>query len=120
MTPSVTADSTRQEFLNLLVTQLQNQDPLDPIGQEEHLGQLAQFSTLEGIENLNASFEQLLRLQQLTQGADLVGRTVSFRDTEGGPQKEGIVESVDVQSGQISLTVNETQIELEQIVAVTG
>ena len=61
---SVTASESRDEFLQLLVTQLRHQDPLDPIKQENFLSQLAQFSTLEGIEKLNGRFEQQLAFQE--------------------------------------------------------
>ena len=51
------------QFLQLLVTQLQNQDPLEPVGQEEFIGQLAQLSTLSGIEELNGSFANMVSQQ---------------------------------------------------------
>ena len=66
---SVSATEVRDDFMQLLVTQLRNQDPLEPVAQHEFLGQLAQFSTLEGIEKLNANFEDMLKLQTLAQGA---------------------------------------------------
>lgn len=120
MLPSITSDSTRTEFINLLVTQLQNQDPLEPVRQEEYLGQLAQFSTLEGIEKLNANFEQLLRLQQLTQGAGLLGQRVSFRSTLDGQLSEGTVEEVRSAGGLISLSVDGQSVSLDQVDALIG
>lgn len=120
ITEGVTADSTRQEFIQLLVTQLQNQDPLEPVRQEEYLGQLAQFSTLEGIEKLNANFDQLLRLQQLTQGAELVGRQLVYNSGDGSLPQAGVVDAVNVAGGQISLAVNGESVSLSQVVALTG
>lgn len=120
MTPGVTSDATRTEFINLLVTQLQNQDPLEPVRQEEYLGQLAQFSTLEGIEKLNANFDELLKLQQLTQGAGLIGHQVSFRSAIDGQLSEGAVDEVRVTDGLISLTVDGQRLGLDQIDALIG
>lgn len=120
MASGVTAASSREEFINLLVTQLQNQDPLEPVKQDTYLGQLAQFSTLEGIEKLNANFDQLLRLQQLTQGSDLLGRKVSFNDPQSGQPNEGLVEAVGVTNGQIALSVAGTQVGIDQIVSIVG
>ena len=59
----------QQEFLKLLVTQLTNQDPLQPQDQAQFLAQLAQFSTVEGVNNLSAS-------QAKVQAASLLGKTV--------------------------------------------
>ncbi len=58
---SATFDSKigRNQFLQLFAAQLQHQDPTQPQGQQEFLQQLAQFSTVEGIENLNSGFDGL-------------------------------------------------------------
>ena len=63
----------RDQFMQLLTTQLRNQDPLEPVKQQDFLGQLAQFSQLQGIEKLNTNFAESLKFQQLSQGSSLVG-----------------------------------------------
>lgn len=66
-------------FLTLLVTQLKNQDPMNPMENAELTTQLAQMSTVEGINKLNASFESLLsgyQSSQTLQAAALIDRTV--------------------------------------------
>ena len=79
MNPTTTsADVSRGQFLKLLVAQLQAQDPLEPVKDQEFTAQLAQFSTLEGIEKLNANFGDMLALQQVTQGAGLLGKNVTY------------------------------------------
>lgn len=119
-TSGFSAASGRNEFLHLLVTQLQHQDPLEPVGQTEFLQQLAQFSTLEGIEKLNASFADLLQAQQLSDGLSLVGRTVRYRSSEGGPVQEGRVDEVGVQNGRITLHVGDQSLTLDEITAVVA
>ena len=72
------ADS-EQRFLKLLVTQLQNQDPLNPLDNAQLTSQLAQMSTVSGIEKLNSAFQSLLAQSgssQVLQSAGLIGRTV--------------------------------------------
>lgn len=51
----------KQDFLNLLVTQLRHQNPLEPLKQEEYAAQLAQFSSLEQLSNLNDRFDQMYK-----------------------------------------------------------
>ena len=60
-------------FLSLLITQLQNQDPLDPMDSTEFTSQLVQFASVEQQIKTNANMEKLLNLQQGSQVADLVG-----------------------------------------------
>ena len=68
----------KNEFLNLLVAQLNNQNPLEPQGNGEFIAQLAQFSQVEGIEKLNSSMGSLLSGYQSSQAlaSSLVGRKV--------------------------------------------
>ena len=74
-------EATSDRFLKLLVTQLQNQDPLNPMDNAQVTSQMAQISTVTGIDKLNstmASFNgQMLQMQSL-QGASLVGRAVTL------------------------------------------
>lgn len=79
---SSTADATSEaadRFLKLLVTQMQNQDPLNPMDNAQVTSQMAQISTVSGIEKLNVGIEsmtsQFTQMQAL-QGASLVGRKV--------------------------------------------
>ena len=69
----------QDDFLKLMITQFQNQDPFKPMENGEFLGQLAQFSTVNGIESLNSGFSSLagsLQDEQALQAANLVGRSV--------------------------------------------
>jgi len=69
----------KNEFLNLLVAQLNNQNPLEPQGNGEFIAQLAQFSQVEGIEKLNTSMGSMLssfQSSQALQASSLVGRKV--------------------------------------------
>ncbi|MFZ3206754.1 MAG: flagellar hook assembly protein FlgD [Pseudomonas sp.] len=69
----------KNEFLNLLVAQLNNQNPLEPQSNGEFIAQLAQFSQVEGIEKLNTSMGSLLsgyQSSQALQASSLVGRKV--------------------------------------------
>ena len=122
MNPSEFSASVGQaEFLNLFVAQLQYQDPLEPVGQQDFLAQLAQFSTVEGLENLNAGqssfnamFESNLQLQQLNSGADLLGKSVTF----GADGSTGIATEIQQNAGQILVRVGQHLIPVADIQSV--
>lgn len=75
-----TAAGLKNEFLTLMVAQIKNQDPLNPLDGAEYVSQLAQFSTVEGIENmssLQSSNNILMNTMQVLQSTHLVGKEVS-------------------------------------------
>ncbi|MBI3375652.1 MAG: flagellar hook assembly protein FlgD [Betaproteobacteria bacterium] len=77
--PARTADAGQDRFLKLLVTQLKNQDPLNPLNNSEVTSQLAQISTVQGIEKLNTTLGAMAGSYdsgQTLQAAGLVGRQV--------------------------------------------
>jgi flagellar basal-body rod modification protein FlgD len=76
---TASAEETRQTFLQLLVAQMEHQDPLKPMENTEFTAQLAQFSVLEQIEAMNTNFGALLSNQEAanrTQAVDFIGKTV--------------------------------------------
>jgi len=70
----------KQEFLKLLITQLRNQDPLNPLDQNQFLAQTAQFTSLENLQNISSQLAEMKSLAQgqaLTQGASLLGKNAT-------------------------------------------
>ena len=69
------SDLGKDAFLKILITQLSNQDPLDPLKDKDFIAQMAQFSTLEQMTNMNKSIEQM---NALTKGSavNYIGRVV--------------------------------------------
>lgn len=105
---AVSNELGKDAFLQLLVLQLQNQDPLSPLENTEMVAQLAQFSALEAATNLNKQFEILSgNVDQLNfiSGAQLLGKTVTGVDVDGAIQN-GVVESVHLDGSLVVLTVN--------------
>lgn len=106
------------QFLQLLVAQLQNQDPLDPVSDKDFVAQIASLNTVQSLTDLNASFAQMLQLQQLTQGAELLGKTVTYNPAGGGDAVSGKVDSVSALNGEFVLNVGTAQVKLDQIQSV--
>jgi flagellar basal-body rod modification protein FlgD len=94
-------DLGKDDFLKLLVGQLQHQDPMQPADDNQFIGQMAQFSQLEQQTNTATSTDQLVRASTLA----LIGRTVSYTDATKATQT-GVVQSVDIGAdGAATLTV---------------
>lgn len=73
------AAATQNQFMNLLVTQLQNQDPLNPMDNAQITSQMAQLSTVTGIEQVNTSLQSLLtnyQSSQALQSSSMIGKNV--------------------------------------------
>jgi flagellar basal-body rod modification protein FlgD len=69
----------QEDFLTLMITQLRNQDPFKPMDPAQYVGQLAQFSSVSGLADMNKQISSLtdsLRGNQVLDGAGLIGRTV--------------------------------------------
>ena len=72
-------DEAKDRFLSLLVAQMKNQDPLNPLDNAQVTSQMAQLSTVQGIENMNRTLEALaasMGANQMAQAANLIGRGV--------------------------------------------
>jgi flagellar basal-body rod modification protein FlgD len=99
----------QDDFLKMMLAQLKNQDPLKPLDPSQFLGQLAQFSTLTGIQSMQSSLEALsttLGSSTLLEGATLVGRDVLASGKTARLSAEGgISGAIDAPSGARLLRV---------------
>jgi flagellar basal-body rod modification protein FlgD len=92
-----------QDFLRILTTQLNNQDPLKPMDNTEFVAQLAQFTALQEAQETNNNLTSLLNVQAASQSIGLLGRTVDV--TASGASQSGRVTGVDFSTGQSLLNV---------------
>ncbi|MGA9314228.1 MAG: flagellar hook capping FlgD N-terminal domain-containing protein [Solirubrobacteraceae bacterium] len=88
----------QNDFLKLMIAQLQAQNPLEPANGNEYVTELAQFTQLEQTTNLASSSE-------LSSAVQLIGHTVSYSDPSTGAAVTGKVESVQSTSSGPTLTV---------------
>jgi flagellar basal-body rod modification protein FlgD len=111
-----TGDLGKNDFLNLLVTQLRYQDPLEPVDDKEFIAQLAQFSALEQMQNLNTTFSSAKAFSLL--GKRITANT-SNDDTKATRLVEGIVSSVRMSEGKVLLVVNGEDVPIEDVINVS-
>ena len=114
------AGQIRTDYLNLLVTQLRNQNPLEPLSNSEMASQLAQLSQLEQLASINSTFSKVFLGVQLTQARELIGQVVSFIPPGQEQEYWGKVDRVDVANGQARLWVGDYALELGEIRSVYG
>ena len=93
-TPSTKKKDTldQADFMRLMTTQLQHQDPLKPMDNSQMVAQMAQLSTVQGINDLNTSvkgFQQSMSSDQILRGAALVGHEVMVPSTKVALEAEG-------------------------------
>lgn len=117
-TRSTGSDLDENAFLELLVCQLQNQDPLNPTDNSEMIAQLAQFSSLEQMTNLNTSFETLSgNVDQLSfvSANALIGQTVTGSDANGDAYSGEVTQVVMDSTNGVCVVVDNTLIPLSSI-----
>ncbi|MEM8576947.1 MAG: flagellar hook capping FlgD N-terminal domain-containing protein [Pseudomonadota bacterium] len=88
------SDLGQDDFLLLMTTQLQNQDPFSPMDNDAFLGQLAQFSTVSGIEQMNATLASMAGdtgSSRLTDAASMLGRSILVPGTTARPDDTGAI-----------------------------
>lgn len=114
----------RDSFLNLLVTQLRNQDPLDPVDNGQFISQLATFQSLESqldtgkhIQDLVSLQESQLALAGLSQAALLVGKRVTWTDADG-KDGSGTVLSVTVENGVMMINHEKGKVPVSALTSI--
>ncbi len=109
-TTSSSSSMGKNDFLQLLVTQMKYQDPLDPQSNSEYASQLAQFSSLEQMQNLNTTVNS-------SQATSLVGKSVAWADSKGNTFS-GTVSSVKYSNGTAKLMVGGAEVDVSSLLYV--
>lgn len=102
----------RDDFLKILLTQLQNQDPTNPMEDREFIGQMAQFSALEQMTNVASGFRELNQVLTAGRALNVLGRTVEIRD--GARLEQGTVTAV-TQGASPQVTINDREYDFAAI-----
>lgn len=93
----------QDDFLKIMLTQLNYQDPLKPMDNQQFIAQMAQFASLEQSRQMNERLDLLLSVQSASQSIGLIGRTVQVATAAGSTV--GQVVALDFSGGEPQLTV---------------
>jgi len=108
------ADVDLDDFLKLLVTELQNQDPLDPMNNQEILQQISQIREIESNQRLTDTLESVLLGQNVVTASNLIGKTVKALADET-EWIAGTVDRVSIEEGVPMLHIGEHKFELNNV-----
>ncbi|EWH22420.1 flagellar hook assembly protein FlgD [Bacillus haynesii] len=110
----------KDEFLKLLMKQLQYQDPLNPMEDREFIAQMATFSSLEQLTNLNTTMSAFVGLQDpMTMYVSWIGKEVTY-EGEDSEEKTALVKSVKSSDGQYLLVLDDgTEVNPWNVTAVS-
>ena len=119
---SATAAISQNMFLQLIMDEMKNQDPTQPMDNTQMISQLAQMQTLQAQTQLNDSLNALTDLTQLGQAAGLIGKTVQTAATAANNNTpvSGVVSAAGITNGVATLTVGSQTINLSDVVSVTA
>ncbi|MCG7376927.1 flagellar hook assembly protein FlgD [Paenibacillus sp. ACRSA] len=120
-TSAATKELGKDQFLKILITQLQNQDPMQPMEDKEFIAQMAQFSSVEQLVNISSQLKTLN--QSLGAVSGMIGREISWLSSnkaDNGTLRQGIVDSIVVRDGVHYAKVGNDEIKLDEIIQVTN
>jgi flagellar basal-body rod modification protein FlgD len=104
-------------FLKLLVAQMKYQDPLQPTDSAQMMSQLAQFSQVEGLNNLNRQITALGLSQDFASAVSMIGKTVSYKNA-AGDTKTGVVSGVQPDAKGSLLVIGDEHVYTGQVTEV--
>jgi flagellar basal-body rod modification protein FlgD len=108
----------KHDFLKLLVAQLRYQDPMQPMNNAEFMSQMAQFTTVEELQNLNSSFEQFAFVQKLAQAANMIGMRAQVMDPVTGELVTSQITGLTMQDSDVYFIINDIAYRFEDLVEV--
>jgi flagellar basal-body rod modification protein FlgD len=124
--PQTTSESTPTQtemdkdlFLKLMVAQLRNQDPMNPMDSTEFLAQSAQFTTVEKLSEVAEFTAQTYAAQMAFGASTLAGKEVTYVDAEGA-EATGTVDSVRFGATGPMLTIGDTEVSINSVVGVVA
>lgn len=116
-TSSNSASGNMNEFMLMLMAQLKNQNPLEPMKDDQMLGQLAQLNSLNQLTDLNSKMEELIAASQIGYASSLVGKSVIAQVGQQDPI-EGKVTAVTNEGGSWTATIGDQTVPLSAIKTV--
>lgn len=114
---SLTEDGGAQ-FMQLLLAQLRNQNPLDPVQDKDFMGQVTQLNSFQELQKMTKLLQSLSKSNQLTEAAGLIGKTVKVKAADGHV-RSGLVSGVSLTGDTAMLIMGKDQAALADVIGVS-
>jgi flagellar basal-body rod modification protein FlgD len=111
------ASLNSDSFLKLFIAQVEHQDPTEPMDPSQMMSELAQFTSVEKLTEMNSSFSSLLAAEKLGQARAVVGQEVTY-SPDGVTPVSGTATAAEVQNGQAGVIVGNQFVPFDQIVRI--
>lgn len=110
----------KDQFLQILVTQLKNQDPMQPLEDKDFIAQMAQFSSLEQTMNMANSLAALR--QSAGMSADLIGKTVGWQETTetGVVDRTGVVDAIIRRDNVQYVKIGTSEVKIDDLLSISA
>lgn len=115
--PTGFAALTSQDFMKMLLAELKNQDPTQPVSNSDLLQQLSQMQSLQSNVELKSTLSSLASDQQFSSGASFLGKVVTGTDSNKNPVS-GVADSISVQNGTVTIGVGASSIPISNLTGV--
>ena len=110
----------KDQFLSILVTQLRNQDPMQPLQDKDFIAQMAQFTSVEQL--MNMSTELTLMRQSIGSASSLIGKTIEWNEYDDAGEvttAKGVVDSIIAKEGILYARVGDADIALDYVTSIS-
>jgi len=107
----------QNDFLKLLVAQLKYQDPMKPTDSSQFMGEMAQFSTVQGVTSMGTTMEGMSHANDVSQAIALIGKEIRYKALDG-TIGSGTVQSTQTDNGAVTLQLADGDVVLKDVVGV--
>ena len=107
----------KDAFLKLLIAELSNQDPTNPVEDREFISQMATFSSLEQMQNMNSTLTSMAEINKYS-ASSYIGKAIAFTNDDG-KQVPAIVNAVWFEDGKTILDTTEGDVPLEKVEGIS-
>jgi len=114
-----TTDALGEQFMNLMLTQLRNQNPLEPLNENEMLQQITQLNTLQQLEKISKSLQAMEQTNQFMSASNLIGKTVIYKNDKD-EQVSALVNQVYLDGSTVMLKIGDGEKDVIKLSSVMG